>query len=97
MNVKPGDLAMWVAPAEDMVHCIGHVVRVTGWATDDPVPHRSVTFEGNLTFIDWNGNARRPPSVFRIGLRRIDSPGDDAVDESHAWLPPVPSKEGQPA
>jgi hypothetical protein len=26
-----------------------------------------------------------------VCLRPIRNPGDDAVDESHAWLPPVPA------
>jgi hypothetical protein len=86
MNCKPGDLARVVHPGNNL----GKIIRVT---TLDPVPHsvhgHCWHYEGGpLMATEFNA----PLSAYcDVWLRPIRDPGDDAVDESHAWLPPVPT------
>jgi hypothetical protein len=88
MNCKPGDLAVFV---RSYIGNEGKIVRILRladvherrdydpseiiWATDRPVLD---------TFGGWGCTA------IDSYLRPIRDPGDDAVDESKAWLPPVP-------
>jgi hypothetical protein len=84
MNCKPRDLAVVIRPSK----CghpprVGAVVRVAEiswmfpdcWVTDPPIVDPA---DGREVHIE------------DIHLRPIRDPGDDAVDESAAWLPPVP-------
>ncbi|MNL15670.1 hypothetical protein D3C87_1366720 [compost metagenome] len=96
MNCKPGDLAQIVAPYDEKGR--GHFVTVVrrakrrerlggcdfvhaspvpGWVCDGSVPM-------------WDGFIARRLVIADECLRPIRDPGDDAVDESAAWLPPVP-------
>lgn len=90
MNCKQGDLARIVAPGKPahgyIVRCVelrthgkdyqGRVFQDDFWLVDPHVPMEN----GEL------GNAARDAN-----LRPIRDPGDDAIDESRAWLPPVPT------
>jgi len=85
MNCKPGDLAVVVSSAAGnegkIVKCLQHVRHpfidagvLDAWLTEPML--RNVL------------GKQVPSPDFR--LRPIRDPGDDAVDESKAWLPPVP-------
>jgi len=102
MNCRPGDLARIVAPyAPSGVGRIVEVVRrakkfeslgecnfehngpTLGWVCIGSVPQ-------------WDGFVARELVIADECLRPIRNPGDDAVDESKAWLPPVPTINPQP-
>lgn len=62
---------------------------------------RIVTVDSVVTFTDWGACWAYTPQlrdscgmpinfIEDCALRPIRDPGDDAVDESAAWLPPVP-------
>jgi hypothetical protein len=90
MNCKPGDLARVINDRTarelgivDKFFRLTHVAGKTGdgslcWAFEGPpIPHPSdrwTTYDGISDAI----------------LRPVRDPGDDAQDESRAWLPPVP-------
>jgi hypothetical protein len=87
MNCKPGDLAIVVFSVAGnegkIVRCLRmvgqgrHVTGDSGPAWEVAPELKSVTgSHRNLTLDAY--------------LRPIRDPGDDAVDESKAWLPPVP-------
>jgi hypothetical protein len=86
MNCKPGDLALIVGA--DHPQNLGRIVQVV----------RAYPYMQNAWWVKHNGR----PGVSLNGLvmegwsfdhelRPIRDPGDDAADESHAWLPPVPT------
>jgi hypothetical protein len=85
MNCKPGQLAVIVKSVAGnegkIVRCIRFIGKVDGWVGDD-------RWEIDCTLIGLRGARTR--SVQDSYLRPIRDPGDDAVDESAAWLPPVP-------
>ncbi len=97
MNCKPGDLARIVAPYVPVSR--GRFVTVKRAAKN--VEH----FAGGVSFTNQDGPAwvcegsvvlhdgviERLTVINDECLRPIRDPGDAAVDESHAWLPPVPS------
>lgn len=91
MNVRPGDLAMIVGASDEHgAPHVGKVVQVLApsayypkcWETG-PLLHSCI----NGCRIAW----------LDAHLRPIRDPGDDACDESAAWLPPVPSPAKEPA
>lgn len=85
MNCKPGDLAVVRCPIEPSNN--GRFVVVTQL---DPLLHSkwgpAWNYEGER--IVSEGTALR--AICDCWLKPIRDPGDDAVDESKAWLPPVP-------
>lgn len=89
MNCKPGDLAVVVTVEGyvELKHLLGQIRKVkklqTAW--DGP----AWSYAGRRFRADGMTCAAIPDRW----LRPIRDPGDDAVDESHAWLPPVPVKE----
>lgn len=99
MNCKPGDLAVVVRsegtgragllsemllgrivrvvrlrPPSNAFHCMADLV----WSFEEPI---------RLELHGWTYIA---DGTADCCLRPIRDPGDDAVDESKAWLPPVP-------
>ena len=88
MNCKPGDLAVIVRSHD--VRNIGKFVRVlrsyprkdSWWMVCQSVLHGQ--------FSDWPAGAE--VATYDAFLRPIRDPGDDARDESLAWLPPVPTE-----
>lgn len=93
MNGKPGELAIVVDSADGDQTFLGRVLTTVSlvedvdggrpaWLTD---PLLEDPRDGMLIF--W----------FDTSLKPIRDPGDDAVDESAAWLPPVPLSTIDPA
>lgn len=96
MSLKRGDLCFVVGdgaldPNRDKVVTVvkplgdriyewpnGHVARLSSYEVEPPL---------------INAYGDRQEIVPESYLRKIDNPGDDAVDESVAWLPPVPQLE----
>ena len=99
MNCKPGDIARIVAPFAPMG--VGHVVEVVRrakefeWLGACSFRHAGPTFgwvcAGRVPMED--GEVLHELVIADECLRPIRDPGDDAVDESKAWLPPVPTLE----
>jgi hypothetical protein len=94
MNCKPGDLAVVVKACGPnigkIVRCIAflpaHKVLTSRgkeilacWSIDPPLPSHMAGVLADVAPDDW--------------LRPIRDPGDDAIDESRAWVPPVPTLE----
>ena len=84
MNCKQGDMAFFLPTVSYPEHT-GKIVRcvqykpylgMDAWFIDPPL---AVQFPD---VPDWVADA---------ALRPIRDAGDDAADESHAWLPPVPT------
>lgn len=81
MNCKPGDLAIIVSSAKapnqvgKIVRVVRYEISISAWVISPALPEKS----GRL----WT-------SVSDHLLRPIRDPGEDAEDESRAWLPPVP-------
>lgn len=95
MNCKPGDLAVIVRSQCGNEGRIVRVLRYVGkkrftsgktyqdcWLLEGRLVERCLLAE------QLGGDAIQPDDR----LRPIRDPGDDAVDESKAWLPPVPTK-----
>lgn len=85
MNCKPGDLAR-VKSGYPEVN-VGRIIRVL----------QAFNFFGGALW-RYEGHLEtdfgtRCTAVSDDCLMPIDNPGDDAVDESAAWLPPVPTLE----
>lgn len=85
MNCKPGDLAFYVGLDRSLhwrivrciqIHPASPLLREVFWVTDPQLPVAEV--------------GRLSEAICDRALRPIRDPGDDAVDESAAWLPPVP-------
>lgn len=92
MNCKQGDLARIVAPGEPAHGYIVRCIKLIHRARDQ---HGRV-LEGDFWLIDPHPpckNGERGDAARDKNLRPIRDPGDDAIDESKAWLPPVPTKE----
>jgi phosphoribosyl 1,2-cyclic phosphodiesterase len=79
MNCKPGDLAV-IVRSSAFTKYIGSVVRCV--ATDGFMWQIDRSLDGHPEY--W---ILVPDSC----LRHIRDPGEDARDESLAWLPPVPN------
>lgn len=91
MNCKAGDLArivfshhghegkivrcLWIAEDSGLINPDFTVTKGPVWETDTPLYR-----EGGLHSL-----------MLDCDLRPIRNPGDDETDESHAWLPPVPT------
>lgn len=102
MNCKPGDLAVTLSPRSETSRIRDRVVTVL----DEYVPDifgfgHAWLIEGNLGLAGFAVATWALPGecigsdVDRMyypdaWLRPIRDPGDDAVDESKSWLPPVP-------
>lgn len=85
LNCRPGDLAVVVELGRDCHSepwAIGRIVRCL----------TTYQHEGHTC---WRVDPplRQFVGVYDGALRPIRDPGEDARDESHAWLPPVPTKE----
>lgn len=85
MNCKPGELAF-------IMHAGGND---ESWASGLVVRCLSVFMEG--IYACWiiekalvSPAGQMYTSVYDGVLKPIRDPGDDAIDESKAWLPPVP-------
>lgn len=101
MNCKPGDLARIVDLHPALSEVRDRIVQLTD---EPPVMQDGEAYWRLTKRVDFvlTGNGRRGDANFYIGesvwfdmlqdrlLRPIRNPGDDAVDESKAWLPPVP-------
>ena len=105
MNCKPGNAAFVIKQTDTFANhlCdgtrhelvpIGHPVKVTKLYFNKGVP--TWTLEKPINFsLSFPCGCCASGSVIGIAdcfLKPIDNPGDDAVDESHAWLPPVPQE-----
>jgi hypothetical protein len=99
MNCKPGDLAIvtnadgsgWVG--EVSRRTVGRIVRVMKLRPSTSI-HCSSPIVWEIEQPITGTFALKPYEVTGIAdscLRPIRDPGDDATDESHAWLPPVPT------
>ena len=86
MNCKPGDLAVVVRARMDPSK-IGKIVEVICWHSRA----KGWVVEPPLCVGGWEF-----PAVHDDCLQPIRNPGDDAIDETLAWLP-VPSKDIQHA
>jgi hypothetical protein len=105
MNCKQGDLARIVR--DDYPDNVGRIVTVLRPSSDyelvAAVPggfHWEVHCSTPLAVGAYDRIAgrlsapftyRNQATVLDSDLKPIRDPGDDAVDESHAWLPPVPT------
>lgn len=109
MNCKPGDLAYVWNPAVKWVHLrfvavieraptAGMVLLPDGGVSDTDVNCWIVQFSGAVLGKSLSGAEKL--MSFGVAkdssLRPIRDPGEDAQDETLAWLP-VASKEAQPA
>jgi len=102
MNCKPGDLAVivryegWGSAGEISKLLVGRIVRVAslGVPSTPSICSASIVwkFEEPLK-IEYEGKKYIADGIADFCLRPIRDDGDDAVDESSAWLPPVPTKE----
>jgi hypothetical protein len=88
MNCKPGDLAAIVREMLPGTPCglIGRHVTLTSLDLNDAY-EPSWNYDGPTLLTPYGFPAEVIPDRC---LRPIRDPGDDAVDESRAWLPPVP-------
>lgn len=87
MNCKPADLARVIdAPDTREADIVDKIVRLVS----------TYQWRGMVMW-EYEGPKIQTPLGPVIGiadelLRPIRDPGDDAVDESRAWLPPVPQE-----
>jgi hypothetical protein len=89
MNCKPGDLAVVVrARFEADTPLVGRVRRVTVLTTPSWTGSPRWLYEGERLTLK-NGEVIN--CLADAALRPIRDPGEDARDESLAWLPPVPN------
>jgi hypothetical protein len=103
MNCKPGDLAVIVrAVHPENVGCLVHVLGPSGenaaknlthhrgevlWLVQAQRPLRTTFYLAGVPVdVKPTDTTNMPDSH----LRPIRPQSDDATDESHAWLPPVP-------
>lgn len=102
MNCKPGDLARIVCAAspnrDRIVRCIrllqcGEEMVLDGVIFAPTIHAEFWAVEGCLLGADPCGKDIEIDGgpVGDRWLRPIRDPGEDAKDESHAWLPPVPT------
>lgn len=99
MNCKPGDLAILVRSKNpDHVGRLVDVLR-SGEDYEDGVQYWSCKVHGSPVLVPIYGPQNRHSGRY-VATAEVDIPdawlrpirdhGDDAVDESKAWLPPVP-------
>jgi hypothetical protein len=101
MNCKQGEMAFVVGSEFGdnglIVTCLRRLMP--GEAIDGTRfmnPGETWVTDKMLTYSGQHGY-RRAHIAPDEALRPIRDPGDDATDESHAWLPPVPTKEREHA
>jgi hypothetical protein len=83
MNCRPGDLARFFQPGP----LRDRIIQVTTLDPDPICAGQMWLYEGRIP----SPIAGHDYVSFRdCALRPIRHPGDDAVDESTVWLPPVP-------
>lgn len=88
MNCKPGDLAVVVNGGQWHQEHVGKIVSVKRLAWPNEYGP-TWEYEPELWSTKWQLYV---PCLEDVAIRPIRDPGDDAVDESKAWLPPVPAK-----
>lgn len=113
MNCKPGDLALIVSGPDRVIGALVRVLELAPVGREAVAPdgeiHAASKHERPRWLVEvlgsrvkcfrlngmpvWHRYIVAPDSV----LRPIGNPGDDAVDESSAWLPPVPLPKIEPA
>ena len=98
MNCKPGELAYVIRSRVN--ENLGRIVQVTTintkWTSAFDQPVWNIIPRGPMHSIGLlsGGIMNVPPIVSRdCHLCPIRDPGEDAQDESTAWLPPIPTKE----
>jgi hypothetical protein len=92
MNCKPGDLAV-IVRCDSNPECVGRIVQCLsflGCARVDWI------MQHDVWEVRWGDKDAREPGVLGWAvpdsdLRPIRDPGEDTTDESHSWLPPVPT------
>lgn len=89
MNCKPGDLAMVVRTKEQGKFLLGLVGEVLCAHADPAGPAWVLRFPHEVTH-PATGERSTDVAALDAWLRPLRALGDDAVDESVAWLPPVP-------
>jgi hypothetical protein len=97
MNCRPGDLAIFVTSE---LGNEGRIVKCLRLATRDDMNGHDLHSEEAAWLIDSSVPcAERVVAPFArdFNLRPIRDPGEDARDESAAWLPPVPTQTKEPA
>lgn len=93
MNCKPGDLAVLV---KSFVNNEGRIFRCIRLASEREVKANCFWVYPNAWVIDTpllTNTGNFVAMAYDQHMRPIRDPGEDAQDESHAWLPPVPTKE----
>jgi len=104
MNCKPGDLAVVIEDRDSPLN-VGRLCEVVSagedygdglhyWfcrAAGSPMVVQSYTFDNRI--IPGALSLAQAADLADRDLRPIRDSGDDAADESHAWLPPVPTLE----
>ena len=87
MNCKPGDMALIVKTHHETESCLGRIVSlISPFVLDGELvwTYREMPLRGKYQSGSW-----RWIELPDAWLRPIRDPGDDAADESAAWLPPV--------
>lgn len=91
MNCKPGDLAVVIKSDAGNEGVILRCIRLSGvasWLGPRGETTLSPVWKVDRLLTDWQGASN--DEIADDQLRPIRDPGDDAIDESKAWLPPVP-------
>lgn len=91
MNCKPGDLAV-IRGTHPIVELHGVMLTCVEFlgAVEGERDVWQFNFAGGRAHIDDHGKAWSHGLIQDRHIRPIRDQGDDAVDESKAWLPPVP-------
>jgi len=89
MNCRPGELAIIISvlgyPRATPV--LGTVVRTVALASHHPLTGPMWQLEEPVWLLGESYNL-----IADAALKPLRDPGDDAIDESRAWLPPVPKQ-----
>jgi hypothetical protein len=107
MNCKPGDLAFVINDDKGCEQNIGRIVKVLGpagrhskygdWSIE-PTSGEFLIYQPRTKLVSRYADEKWSWIVFPDrDLRPIRPQGDDAADESRAWLPPVPTRTKEPA
>lgn len=94
MAIKPGTMCYIVESEAGNNGKVVQAVKIIGYG--NIYDRNGFLTEGNV----WEIDPPLPDYSGKIGvqcpefqLKPMDNPGDDVVDESFAWLPPVPQLE----
>jgi len=94
MNCKQGDLAIVVRSVcgneGKIVRCVSYLGRLDWHLSDGSVIWSETWMVDRALPNEWGVLGFQMEDA---QLRPIRDPGEDAQDESKAWLPPVPHKE----